>query len=187
MQTNKFEYNVGVIHGRFQVLHNDHMKYLLAGKSLCKHLVVGVTNPDPTLVKEEQTDRHRSSDLANPLTYFERYRLLRAALAEAGVEWTDCSIVPMPISMPELYRHYVPLDAVFFLSIYDEWGRRKKGYFESLGLKVSPDKKGISGSDVRLRMARGQSWEDAVPNSVAVLLREWDIPERLKKITSEVR
>ena len=100
MQTNNFEYDVGVIHGRFQVLHNDHMKYLLAGKSLCEHLVVGVTNPDPSLVKEEQADRHRSSDLANPLTYFERYRLLRAALAEAGLALTDFSIVPMPISMP---------------------------------------------------------------------------------------
>jgi hypothetical protein len=31
-------------------------------------------------------------------------------------------------------------------------------------------------------MVQGKSWEDAVPNSVAVLLREWDIPERLKKI-----
>ena len=82
----------------------------------------------------------------------------------------------------------MPLDAVFFLSIYDEWGRRKKSYFESLGLKVhvlwevSSNKKGISGSEVRLRMIRGQSWEDAVPNSVAALLRKWDIPERLKKI-----
>ena len=193
MQTNKYEYDVGVIHGRFQVLHNDHMKYLLAGKSLCRHLVVGVTNPDPSLVKEEQTDRHRSSDLANPLTYFERYRLLRAALAEAGIEWTDFSIVPIPISMPELYRYYVPLDAVFFLSIYDDWGRRKKSYFESLGLKVhvlwevSPARKGISGNDVRSRMVQEQSWEEAVPNSVAVLLREWNIPERLKKIISEVR
>jgi hypothetical protein len=36
-------------------------------------------------------------------------------------------------------------------------------------------------------MVRGQSWEEAVPNSVAALLREWDIPERLKKIISEVR
>lgn len=25
-------FDVGVIHGRFQVLHNDHLKYLLAGK-----------------------------------------------------------------------------------------------------------------------------------------------------------
>jgi nicotinamide-nucleotide adenylyltransferase len=188
MQTNKSKYDVGVIHGRFQVLHNDHLKYLLAGKSLCGHLVIGITNPDPFLVKEEQADRHRSSDQANPLTYFERYRLLRTALVEAGVEWTDFSIVPMPISMPGLYRHYVPLDAVFFLSIYDEWGRRKKSYFESLGLKVhvlwevSPERKGISGSEVRSRMMRGQSWENAVPVSVAVLLREWGIPERLQKI-----
>jgi hypothetical protein len=48
--------------------------------------------------------------------------------------------------------------------------------------EVSPDKKGISGHDVRSRMVRGQSWEEAVPNSVAVLLREWNIPDRLKKI-----
>ena len=191
MQTKYSEYDVGVIHGRFQVLHNDHVKYLLAGKSLCAHLVVGITNPDPSLIKEEETDRHRSSDLANPLTYFERYRLLRAALLEAGVEWTDFSIVPLPISMPELYRYYVPLNAVFFLSIYDEWGRRKKRYFEALGLKVHvlwevrPDRKGICGSDVRLRMMRGESWENAVPFSVAELLRKWGIPERLQKLKRE--
>lgn len=188
MQTKKFKYDVGVIHGRFQILHNDHMKYLLAGESLCRHLVVGITNPDPSHIKEEQADPNRSSNLANPLTYLERYRLLRAALVKAGVELKDFSIVPMPISMPELYRYYVPLDAVFFLSIYDEWGRRKKSYFESLGLKVHllwevrPEEKGISGREVRLKMVRGQSWEDAVPNSVAVLLKEWNIPERLKKM-----
>jgi glycerol-3-phosphate cytidylyltransferase-like family protein len=34
------QYDVGVIHGRFQVLHNDHLKYLLLGKALFKHLVV---------------------------------------------------------------------------------------------------------------------------------------------------
>ena len=39
----------GIIHGRFQILHNDHVKYLLAGKQFCRHLVVGITNPDPTV------------------------------------------------------------------------------------------------------------------------------------------
>lgn len=191
MQTPQFEYDLGVIHGRFQVLHNDHMKYVLAGKALCRHLVIGITNPDPALVKEEHADAHRSSHLANPLTYFERYRLLKAALAEAGVDWRDFSIVPMPISMPERYRYYVPLEAVFFLTIYDEWGRRKKSYFESLNLKVhvlwevAAEEKGISGSDVRSMMVRGQAWEDAVPNSAAVLLKKWGIPERLKKMQRE--
>lgn len=39
----------GVIHGRFHILHNDHLKYLLAGKLARCHLIVGITNPDPTL------------------------------------------------------------------------------------------------------------------------------------------
>ena len=42
-------HKIGVIHGRFQLLHNDHLKYLLAGKKRCEHLVVGITNPDPAL------------------------------------------------------------------------------------------------------------------------------------------
>ena len=45
-------YDIGVIHGRFQVPHNDHLRYLLAGKALCRHLVVGLTNPDPSLPTE---------------------------------------------------------------------------------------------------------------------------------------
>jgi nicotinamide-nucleotide adenylyltransferase len=167
------------------------MKYLLAGKSLCGHLVIGITNPDPSHIKEEQADRGRSGKSANPLTYFERYRLLRAAMVEAGIAWEDFSLVPLPISMPNLYRCYVPLDAVFFLTIYDDWGRQKKNYFESLGLRVHVlwearlEEKGISGSDVRLKMVRDQSWEGAVPASVALLLKRWDIPERLKRIMRE--
>ena len=34
MQEKKVNYELGVIHGRFQVLHNDHIKYLMAGKRL---------------------------------------------------------------------------------------------------------------------------------------------------------
>jgi len=50
MKENKAE--TGVIHGRFQVLHNDHLKYLMEGMALCDHLVVGITNPDPILTGE---------------------------------------------------------------------------------------------------------------------------------------
>src|SRR5512135_911963 len=103
----------GVIHGRFQVLHHDHLAYLLAGMALCRHLVVGITNPDPLLTRDESADRNRGSISANPLTYFERYVMIRGALEEAGVGLSRFSIVPFPISIPELYRNYVPLDALF--------------------------------------------------------------------------
>jgi len=181
-------YDVGVIHGRFQVLHNDHLKYLLLGKALCKHLVVGITNPDPSQIKDEPADPHRSGLAANPLTYYERYQLVRAALTEAGFCMEDFSVVPLPINSPENYKYYVPMEAVFFLSIYDDWGRQKKKYFESLRLnvhvlwEVKPGEKGISGSDVRRRMADGLPWEHLVPGSVAQLLKEWKIQQRLRSM-----
>lgn len=183
-------YKEGVIHGRFQVLHNDHLKYLLAGKALCNHLVVGITNPDPDQVKDEPADPHRSGKDANPLTYLERYRLVRAALTEAGCGLNDFSVVPLPINKPEFYKYYVPMDGVFFLSIYDDWGRQKKNYFESLHLKVhvlrevKPEEKGISGSEVRRRMGHGLKWEHLVPGAVALLLKNWEIPQRLMQLQS---
>ena len=61
-------YETVVIHGRIQVLHNDHLKYLLAGKAHCRRLVVGITNPDPFLTRNENADPKRSDPLANPLT-----------------------------------------------------------------------------------------------------------------------
>ena len=183
-------YDEGVIHGRFQVLHNDHLKYLLAGKALCKHLIVGITNPDPSRIKVEPADPHRSGMYANPLTYLERYRLVWAALTEVGYGLNEFSVVPLPISSPEHFKYYVPMEAVFFLSIYDDWGRQKKKYFESLKLnvhvirEVGPEEKGISGSGVRHRMAGGLPWEHLVPGSVALLLKKWKIPQRLRSMQS---
>jgi nicotinamide mononucleotide adenylyltransferase len=177
----------GVIHGRFQVLHNDHLVYLLAGMALCRHLVVGITNPDPLLTRNEDADPKRSDPAANPLTYFERYLMVRAVLEEAGIEPSRLSVVPFPINIPELYRYYVPLDALFFLSIYDEWGKRKLEYFRSLGLMthilrdVSREQKGLSATDIRRRMACNEPWENQVPPATADLMKRWDIPRRLRE------
>jgi len=178
----------GVIHGRFQILHNDHLVYLLAGMALCRHLVVGITNPDPLLTREDSADPKRSSPAANPLTYFERYVMLRAVFEEAGIEPSRYSLVPFPVNMPELYKYYVPLDALFFLSIYDDWGKRKLEYFTSLGLAthvlrdVAAAQKGLSATDIRRRMARNESWEGLVPSAVVNLMKKWDIPGRLRAL-----
>jgi nicotinamide-nucleotide adenylyltransferase len=184
-------YDIGVIHGRFQVLHHDHIKYLMAGKSLCKYLVVGITNPDPSLTRDSDANPHRSTPLANPLTYYERYLMTEAALNEQGLTHSEFSIVPFPINLPELIKHYVPIDAVFFLTIYDDWGRQKKHYFESLGLKIHVlwevplVKKGLSSSDIRKSMILGEKWEHLVPLSVAELIKEWHIAQRLQEISSK--
>jgi hypothetical protein len=180
--------DVGVVHGRLQVLHNDHLRYILAGKECCGHLVVGITNPDPSLTRTESSDPERSLERFNPLTYFERYQLVRASLQSVGVEERAFSIVPFPINVPELYRYYVPGEALYFLTIYDAWGRRKLERFRSLGLRTKvlwerpPEQKGLTGKTVREVMAQGGAWEQLVPAATVPLLREWGVPERLRGV-----
>lgn len=178
---------LGVIHGRFQVLHDDHLKYLLAGKSHCSHLVVGITNPDPRLTANDAADPQRSAPENNPLTYWERQCMVREGLIGAGIALSEFSIVPLPINLPQLYHYYVPLDAVFFLTIYDEWGRSKKRRFEALGLHThilwerSPEEKGISASQVRQAIRDGRDITGLVPSSTLRLVEEWRLRERLKR------
>lgn len=180
-------HSVGVIHGRFQVLHNDHLTYLLAGKTRCDHLVVGITNPDPILSQEDEADPKRSTLLANPLTYFERYTIVKAALIEEGVVGDAFSVVPFPINLPELYRYYVPMDAVFFITICDAWGDRKHELLTGQGLDVevmwrrTTDTKGLSGSAIRHRMVCGEPWEHLVPTSTSWLLEKWRVVDRLRE------
>ena len=114
--------------------------------------------------------------------------MVHAALRDAGVAYSDFSIVPFPINLPELYVYYVPLDATFFLTIYDSWGRKKLAQFQNLGLKTRilwdkpVEEKGLQAADIRSRMARGEAWESMVPASTEVLMKKWDIPGRLKKL-----
>ncbi|SMC21541.1 nicotinamide-nucleotide adenylyltransferase [Desulfacinum hydrothermale DSM 13146] len=180
--------NVGVIHGRFQILHHDHLRYLLAGKERCEHLVVGITNPEPDLTLHDPADPLRSDPASNPLTYYERQVMVRRALCEAGVALESFTLVPFPVNMPERYRYYVPLDAVFFLTLYDQWGRKKRSLFQSLGLKIHVlwerprEQKGISATEVRRRMVQGEPWKHLVPQSTAELVEQWDIVQRLRSL-----
>jgi nicotinamide mononucleotide adenylyltransferase len=181
-------HSVGVIHGRFQILHNDHLTYLLAGKARCEHLVVGITNPDPILSREDEADPARSTLSANPLTYFERYRMVVAALTDEGVDSHNFSVVPFPINLPELYRYYVPMEAVFFITICDTWGERKLELLTGQGLNVevmwrrTPDTKGLTGSEIRRKMVCGEPWENLVPRTSVRLLVKWKVVERLRDL-----
>lgn len=178
----------GVVHGRFQILHNDHIKYILAAKERCSRLVVGITNPDPTLTKRDEADPARSAPEANPLTYFERHEMLQAALSEAGLRPNEFDIVPFPINFPELYRDYVPLDATFYLTIYDDWGEKKLEMFRSLGLETEvmwrrpASEKGITSTWVRRLIAAGEPWEHLVPASVAGILKQLNIVSRITDV-----
>ena len=188
MQSN-FRYNLGVIHGRFQIMHLDHIRYIKAGKALCRRIVVGITNPDPVLTGTETADPERSQPIANPLSYYERLVMTTRALLESGIGYEEFHVVPFPINYPERYKYYAPLDATFFLTIYDDWGRKKRDYFQSLGLNihvlwdVPPEKKGISSTAIREAILNNTPWEHLVTPGVAELMHRWEIGDRLRQIS----
>ncbi|MCL5123854.1 MAG: adenylyltransferase/cytidyltransferase family protein [Deltaproteobacteria bacterium] len=176
---------LGAVIGRFQIFHNDHLKYLLAGRSLCEHLIIGITNPDPSQSKDDSAAPHRHLSSSNPLTYFERYVMLKAVLNEFETPHHKFSIVPFPINFPELYSYYIPSEAVFYLTIYDSWGKKKLELLSTHGLRThviwekSPEEKGLTGTEVRRRILFDEAWEQLVPNSVSQLILDWNIRARM--------
>jgi len=163
---------IGVVHGRFQLLHNEHLNYILAGKAQCKHLIVGICNPDSMMTKYSEIDPHRSQKNSNPFTYYERYQMICAALLENNISQMDFDIVPFPINYPELLCNYVPLDAIHYLTIYDSWGLNKKKILEDCGYHVEVlwqrdlSEKKISGTDIRQLICEGKEWRQFVPATV---------------------
>lgn len=184
---------IGVIHGRFQMLHKGHMEYLLAGKERCEKLIIGISNPDVTVTRYSGANPHRSNPRSNPLTYFERYEMIRDAMLEYGVPREAFDIVPFPINCPELLFNYVPSYAKFYMTIYDEWSLEKKKELEALGCDIevmwrrTNEEKFTSGTVVREHIIAGENWEHLVPSSVYRYMVDHGIDERLRRDWAEVK
>jgi nicotinamide mononucleotide adenylyltransferase len=177
-----------MIHGRFQPFHYGHLHYTLAALGRCEHLFIGITNPDPSLIVQEVTDPERHLPAANVFTFFERQWMIRAALAEAGVDLAGVSLVPFPIHHPERWRFYCPTGTVQFVRVFSAWGREKARRLQDTGWPVevldAGATKQVSGSEVRHRLREGDGWEELVPGAVAVVLREIGATERLRQLAA---
>jgi nicotinamide-nucleotide adenylyltransferase len=182
----------GVVHGRFQIVHNDHVKYIMAAKKRCSNLIIGVTNPDPLHTKSEFTDSNRSNSHANPLTYFERHYMIRAVLLEKGLDAKEFIIVPFPISAPDYCKYYVPSNATFYLTIYDRWGEEKYDRLKSLGFQVEVlwrkpiGEKGITSTNIRNLISAGKDYRHLIPTSVYEMVKEWKIDLRIQHLHGRI-
>ena len=177
---------IGVIHGRFQMLHHGHMEYLLAGKKRCQRLIIGISNPDEGCTAFSAACPHRSEKDANPFSFFERYEMIRLAMLEAGVKREEFEIVPFPVNRPELLLQYVPQSAKFYVTVYDDWGREKLRMLQNLGCETevmwerTDAERFTSGTEVRRRMAEGENWRELVPESVYRFITDHDLEGKIK-------
>jgi nicotinamide-nucleotide adenylyltransferase len=180
--------DVGVVHGRFQIFHTDHLRYALAAKKLCRHLVVGVTSPDPGYAPVESIAPHRSDPAANPLTYYERQAMISDCMRDAAVACSDFSVVPFPIEQPERLANYAPRDATYYLTVNDSWGDEKLRRLRDLGLRVHilwrAEEKTISGTRIRGLMAETGPWRDLVPAATAAFVDRHHLVGRVTRRAS---
>jgi len=172
---------IGVAQGRFHIIHWGHMEYLLEAKKICKYLIIGVTDCDPERAyfqysKEIMEFNKKSNSpfrsIKNPVfpfTFYDRLYMIKSSLLYEGVSSDEFDIVPFPIHKPEFIKYYIPLNSTIFVTIYDDWGRKKIEIFKKLGFNVKilwerdMNTRFTTGEEVRRRIVNGEDWKELVP------------------------
>ncbi|WP_294335862.1 adenylyltransferase/cytidyltransferase family protein [uncultured Sphingomonas sp.] len=168
--------NSGSVHGRFQPFHNGHLDYVLQAADRADYIHIGLTQVFQPLLDKQKTGRDTRD--ANPLTFFERSRLVAAALEEYGISKTRFNITPFPIETPNLLPQFVPVSVPCFTTLVTSWNDEKVSRLEAVGyhvqtLQVSPldNNRVTSGTEIRQLIRSGDNqWARYVPSSVADLI-----------------
>lgn len=162
--------------GRFQPVHEQHVELFEIALRDADHLVVAITNPDTGSRHQEPASAHRHLAESNPFTYYERARLIQAALNGRGLA-ARTTIVPFDLTRPGCWPEYVPLHARQLVRAYSSWEREKARRLAAAGYPVTvldgdPAAR-ISSSDIRARMRQDRAtWSHLVPEPVAPMLAE---------------
>jgi nicotinamide mononucleotide adenylyltransferase len=173
----------GSVHGRFQPFHNGHLDYVLQAFDRADFIWVGLTQVyRPKSAPSSKASREGAT--SNPLTFRDRWDLVDAALASAGVDRDRFRITPFPIETPERLQEFIPPHCLCFTTRVNEWNDVKvdrlntNGFpTEILSLSVPDYMRVTSGTEIRrLIRASDPSWARFVPPPVAELLVEtmWD-------------
>jgi nicotinamide mononucleotide adenylyltransferase len=158
----------GMVHGRFQPFHQEHLEYVLRAARRCrKRCYVGITNPkggDPF----QQNSSHRHEPHANPFTYDERAEMVKSSIRLAAPDLADrVECVPFEVTNQVTWAETIPPGTVQFVRLFGEWERKKANSFREHGLKVVVLDEGkpklMEGSEVRLLIRAGRNWQQLVP------------------------
>ncbi|MFF3867477.1 nicotinate-nucleotide adenylyltransferase [Micromonospora sp. NPDC001898] len=181
----------GFAHGRFQVLHVEHLEYLLAAAERCGFLYVGITQPHLDRLRPSAgAAAHRHDPTANPLTYGERAELVTRCLVAAGVGKTAFAVRPFPIEQPELLADLIPLSATAFTTVCDEWNLHKIEVLRRLGYDVQVlfrrGSQRITGSAIRRMIGQGDpKWTSFVQAACRDYLLDLDLAARLRALAGQ--
>lgn len=175
---------LGMVHGRFQPFHHEHLEYVLYGITHSEKCIIGITQPYINNISECSIAPHRGKKEGNPYSFDERKDMIHLSLQALGVERARYEIVAFDIDnaearIPELISS-LGNKPVQFVKIFSEWELHKKEVFERHALEVrvvreeanlySP--KNVTGTLVRELICSKRNWRDFVPpGTQAVILK----------------
>lgn len=171
------------IQGRFQPFHREHAEYARWAAEHGDKLIVGITRPDPSRVTTESDEPKRHKPKHNPFTYYERHRMLTRFFEQSDVD-VPVSIVPFPITRPDLWDHYSPQSVVHYVNVLEEWHRVKVRRFKANDREVvwKEDDRTVSGEGIRKRMAAEDEWESDLPEPIVAEIERIDGVDRVQSL-----
>ena len=179
---------VGILNGRFQILHLGYVEYILAAKMRCRRLVIGIGNPDEQHLQYNRLQPGSIRKRMNPFTYYERMQMIHAAMKDFGISREDYEIVPFPLDTPELLENYIPREGTCYMNLLDQWSDGKRRELEELGYRVealrtgTSQEKKMTSASVLETMGTDGEWEKLVPRSVASYIKENGLDERVRTL-----
>lgn len=183
-------YKQGSVHGRFQPFHKDHLRYCLEAKERCDFLWIGIAQFNIRSLCHSPKAEHRHWAVNNPLTYFERHRMITMSLIEVGLERDHFDLLPFPVDKPSYLPDFIPTSIPIFTTINDDWNRTKIKVLKQVGYTVLPlweEKKKHEGMHIRDLMYHGDlSWKQHLPAAAASFLEEIDIVSRIRLLRDTV-
>lgn len=180
----EFKYKKASVHGRFQLLHNDHLDYILKAKAQTQHLIIGITSYNIRELIKVDSAPHRFYPKNNPLTYYERSMMVTEALIDEGVHEGEFSFTPFPIEIPQLIPDFVPTSIPCFTTIREEWNKNKIENLRKIGFDVIVLKeeltKEIEGTKIRNLIIEGNEvWKKMVPQATINSVLRLNVRDRL--------
>lgn len=181
------KYIQGSAHGRFQIFHLGHLKYLLTAKQHCDFLWIGITQYNIHSLLPSPEDPHRQESIHNPLTFFERVELITNVLLDNGIKINEFNIIPFPIEHPQSLPGFLPTSIPIFTTINDSWNEYKIYILKEIGYKVislwEDRNKVINGINIRNLILRGNDkWKTQVPEATIKIIEKYNIQDRIKSL-----
>ena len=170
LKESKVKHEHGLIVGRFQPFHLEHLRYTIAAAKKVNHLWIGITRPLGNLMPE--IGGLRAHDSSNPLPYWLRLKCVDTALLkDAGIPRSKFSIIPVSLNR-EIAKDVVPQGAIFLTTIVEQWNIDREKLFINAGFKVlrlDLGGKKISGSMIRDKIKQKDgTWKNYIPQSIRV-------------------